>query len=452
MIRSSSGNKKSDTGSSAFQSIMVAVGGRVGTGNITGTASAIFFGGPGAIFWMWIMSIICAASAFVESALAQIWKQKADDEYVGGPPYYMEKGLGWKGVGIFFAVFNFFYLIVFAALQSNAFGTLAAGSYHISPWLLGILFAVLVAVVVFGGVKRISEFAGKVVPFMSVLYILMALILMIVNISKVPAMLGLIFSSALNPRAMLGGMIGTAFIWGIKRGVFSNEAGLGTGAFVAATADVSHPAKAGLGQSLAVYIDTLLICSATAFMILSTDSYNVVSGSGEAIITHLGDMDSGLFPAIAVNSLFPGFGSAFITIAVFFFTYTTVLAYSVYLNGINHYLFKSKVKEQSTKNFMLAVNILVVLFTLVGPAIKATTIWSLASAMSGIVYFVNLLAIVLLWKPAAATLKDYERQKKAGIDPVFIPENCGIKNAELWDEIVRDDYKAEYDAYTKQFH
>ncbi len=449
MLRCSFGDNKSETGITGFQALTIAIGGRVGTGNITGTASAILFGGPGAIFWMWLMAIICASSAYIESALAQIWKQKAGNEYAGGPSFYMEKGLKAKPVGMFYAIFSIVFLVIFAGLQSNAFSSVASLSFNISSIAIAVAYTVLLCAVIFGGAKQIAKVAEKAVPFMSILYVAVAIIMLIVNFKQVPSMFAMIISSALNMNAFFGGLVGSAIAWGVKRGIFSNEAGLGTGAWVAGCTDVSHPAKAGLSQAFSVFI-SLLICTATALMILCSGCYNVLSPDGSYLVSNVIG-DSSQFTAMAVDSLVPGVGAVFIAIAMFFFTFTTVMAYSVYLNSINRYLFKRDIDGIRAKKTMLYINLATVVMAFAGPMISSATIWNLASAMCGIISIVNVGCLVLLYKPGIATLKDYERQIKKGIDPVFIPENCGITNADVWKEIIQQDYAEELCAYQKTF-
>lgn len=297
------GNNK--TGMTPFQALSIAIGGRVGTGNITGTASAIMFGGPGAVFWMTIMAIVCSASAYVESALAQVWKCKYGNEYAGGPSFYMDRGLKFKPVAIMYGLISVIFLIIFAGVQTNAFSSVASVSFNIKPLTISICYGLLLILVIFGGAKIIANVADKVVPFMSISYIAVAIILILYNITKIPSMISLILSSAFSMNAVFGGIVGSSISWGVRRGVFSNEAGLGTGAWVAGCSEVSHPAKAGLSQTFSVFL-SLLICLATSFMILVTDSYNVVSISGEFIAKNInGNYD--VFTALSIDSMINGF-------------------------------------------------------------------------------------------------------------------------------------------------
>jgi len=274
MLKCSFKNNKADSGLTPFQALSIAIGGRVGTGNITGTASAILFGGPGAVFWMCIMAIICSASAYVESALAQVWKEKINNEYAGGPSFYMKKGLGFKSVGIFYAVLSVIFLIIFAGVQTNAFSSVAAASFNISPLIIAIAYTFLLVIVIFGGAKSIAKVADKVVPIMSISYVMVAILLILINITKVPEMFSLIIKSAISIDAVFGGIVGSSISWGVRRGVFSNEAGLGTGAWVAGCADVSHPAKAGLSQTFSVFISCVSPNNPSLFD--STPNLNIV--------------------------------------------------------------------------------------------------------------------------------------------------------------------------------
>lgn len=361
----------------------------------------------------------------------------------------MDKGLKSKPTAVFYGIVSVVFLVIFAGVQTNAFGTVVAANFNIPPIVIAILYTLLLIVVIFGGAKTIANVADKVVPFMSVLYIGVALVLIIFNIDKVPAMFSLIFSSAFSTNAVFGGIVGSAVSWGVRRGVFSNEAGLGTGTWVAGSSDVSHPAKAGLSQAFSVFI-SVLICLATALMILVTDSYSVVNSDGGFIVEYIsGSYD--IFAVAAVDSLVNGFGTIFITIAMFLFTFTTIMAYSMYLSRIYYYFFGSRIHEKRVKLVNIGINIATVVVSFFGPLINPTTIWSLASALCGLLSLVNLASLVLMYKPAVATLRDYERQLKVGIDPVFIPENCNIDNADLWHQIIAEDYADELKVYNKTF-
>lgn len=442
------GGKSSETGVSSFQGFAMALGGRVGTGNITGVASAIYFGGPGAIFWMWAIAFLGAGSAFIESSLAQVWKEEIHGEYRGGPAYYIEKGLHSKLFGKAFAILAILACgVLLPGIQSNSFVVAAGTAFNVSPLVWGIVYTVITAAVIFGGGKRIAKTAEFIVPFMAISYILLAVVILGVNFSKIGAVFSLIFSSAFGANAMFGGIFGSAVAWGVKRGIFSNEAGQGTGAQAAGAAEVSHPAKQGLVQAFSVYVDTLFVCTATAVMILVTGSYNVVSAGGGFITELIPGIDKGNFTQTAVSSFVPGFGGTFVAIALFFFTLTTVFAYAFYTDSNVGYLFKD---SKNTKAYKITLNVFRAILAggvFVGAIAQADVMWNFGSAGVGAMAWFNVIAILLLAKPGIATLKDYEAQKKLGIDPVFIPSNLGIKGAELWDTIIPKTYAKELEAY-----
>lgn len=329
--------KSSEAGVSSFQALSIALSGRVGTGNIAGVATAIAFGGPGAVFWMWVIAFIGSASAFVESTLAQIYKVKENGQYRGGPAYYIEKGIGIKWFTVLFA---FAALVAMAVLmpgvQSNSIAESVHNAFGINPIFTGCFLVLLLGFIIFGGVKRIAQAAQMIVPFMAFGYILLSLVIILMNITELPAVIALIFKSAFALDAAFGGLIGMAISWGVKRGIYSNEAGQGTGAHPAAAAEVSHPAKQGLVQAFSVYIDTLFVCSATAFMILFTGMFNTQTEDGSYIGVEAGPG----FTQAAIDQVMPGFGAGFVAVALFFFAFTTIMAYYyiaetniVYLTG-----------------------------------------------------------------------------------------------------------------------
>lgn len=433
--------KSSDAGVSSFQAMSIALSGRVGTGNIAGTATAIAFGGPGAVFWMWTIAFIGASSAFIESTLAQIYKEKQDGLYRGGPAYYIEKGIGWKWYAVIFAIATLLAMsLLMPGIQSNSIAIAVENAFSVPAWLTGAIIVAVIAVIIFGGVKRIANVAQLVVPFMAVAYILLALIIILANITQLPAVIGLIVSSAFGVDAAFGGIIGLAIAWGVKRGIYSNEAGQGTGPHAAAAAEVSHPAKQGLVQSFSVYIDTLLVCSATAFMILFTGMYNVVDGAGNTIVNYIGEIPAGAgYTQAAIESVIPGFGAAFVAIALFFFAFTTIMAYYYMAETNIAYLIRGKYKGIGM--FVLKVVLLGAVFF--GAVREADLAWALGDVGLGLMVWLNLIAILILAKPALKTLKDYEEQKRQGLDPVFDPKKLGIKNADFWEnEYKKDDQSA----------
>ncbi|SES26849.1 alanine/glycine:cation symporter family protein [Salipaludibacillus aurantiacus] len=423
--------KSSKAGISSFQALSIALSGRVGTGNIAGTATAIAFGGPGAVFWMWMIAFIGASSAFIESTLAQIYKVKQDGEYRGGPAYYIEKGLGWKWFAVLFAFSALVAMsLLMPGIQSNSIAGGLDNAFGISPTVTAIILVAIIGTIIFGGVKRIARVAQYAVPFMALGYILLSLVIVGMNIGELPAVLSLIFNSAFGLDSAFGGIVGAAIAWGVKRGIFSNEAGQGTGPHAAAAAEVSHPAKQGLVQSFSVYIDTLFVCSATAFMILFTGMYNTQTPDGTYLTKNLDGVEAGPgYTQAAIESVLPGFGAGFVGVALFFFAFTTIMAYYYIAETNIAYLTKGK----NSRLPMFAVKVVLLAATFYGAVKTANLAWALGDIGLGLMVWLNLIAILLLAKPALKALKDYEQQKKSGIDPVFDPRKLGIKNADYWE-------------------
>ncbi|MDW2878326.1 MULTISPECIES: alanine/glycine:cation symporter family protein [Bacillaceae] len=425
--------KSSDAGVSSFQALSIALSGRVGTGNIAGTATAIAMGGPGAVFWMWAIAFIGAGSAFVESTLAQIYKVKQDGLYRGGPAYYIEKGIGIKWFAVLFAVAALLAMsVLMPGIQSNSIALGIENAFGVNVYITGGIIVVLLGLIIFGGVKRIATVAQYAVPFMAVGYILVALIIIAMNIGELPGVFSLIFRSAFAADSMFGGIVGSAIAWGVKRGIYSNEAGQGTGAHAAAAAEVSHPAKQGLVQAFSVYIDTLFVCSATAFMILFTGMYNTVGEDGTTMIVNgLPGVEAGpAFTQAAVDSALPGFGAGFVAVSLFFFAFTTIMAYYYIAETNMAYLMRNK--DGRLLTFILKIVLLGATFY--GAVNAADLAWALGDVGLGLMVWLNLIAILILAKPALIALKDYEAQKKQGLDPVFNSKKLGIKNAEYWEE------------------
>ncbi len=441
------GGKSSAQGVSSFQGFAMALGGRVGTGNITGVASAIFFGGPGAVFWMWAIAFLGAGSAYIEAALAQVWKEEIHGEYRGGPAYYMEKGLHSKHLGIAFAILTIISCgILLPGIQSNAFATAAKTSFSLKPLYVAFFYACLLGYVVFGGGKRIAKTAELVVPFMAISYILLSLVILFVHAEKIPQIFSLIFSSAFNRHALYGAIFGSAISWGVKRGIFSNEAGQGTGAQAAGAAEVSHPAKQGLVQAFSVYVDTLFVCTATAIMILSTNAFNVANPSGGFITENIPGIEYGNFTQTAVNSVVPSFGGGFVAIALLLFTFTTVLAYAFYTESNIGYLFRENSRGRGYVITLTTFRVAICAVTFIGAILSANVVWNFGSAGVGAMAWFNVIVILFLAKPGIKTLRDYEAQKKMGLDPVFVPARCGIQGAELWEKIVAKNYPEQFSA------
>jgi AGCS family alanine or glycine:cation symporter len=422
--------KGSDKGVSSFQAFAIAISGRIGTGNIAGVATAIAMGGPGAVFWMWAIAFLGSASAFIEATLGQIYKEVQRGEYRGGPAYYIEKGLGVKWYAIAFAIATVLATALFLpGVQSNSIATGIQSAFNIPLPISGAFIVILLALIIFGGVKRIGKAAEIIVPFMAGGYILMALVIISMNIREVPAMLGLIINSAFNLEPAFAGVFGMAIAWGVKRGIYSNEAGQGTAPHAAAAAEISHPVKQGLVQAFSVYVDTLFVCTATAFMILFTGKYNVVNPEGGFLVENLPGIEMGAtFTQEAVNTYFPSLGAGFVAISLFFFAFTTIMAY-YYIAETNLSYLNGDKKRPWT---VWALRFLILFATFYGTIKSAELAWTIGDIGVGLMAWLNIVAIFLLRKPAFKALKDYKKQKSAGLDPQFDPEALGIKNTSAW--------------------
>ncbi|GGH88299.1 AGCS family alanine or glycine:cation symporter [Pullulanibacillus pueri] len=406
-------NKK---GVSSFQAWTISTASRVGTGNMAGVALAIGVGGPGAIFWMWIVALIGGATSFVESTLAQVYKVKEGDAFRGGPSYYIERALNAKWMALLFSILiTITYGLIFNAVQSNTITVAFKQSFHWNRLMFGIIILILTALIIFGGIKRIATFTGVIVPVMAIIYIAVAFYTLITHIAEIPDMISTIFSHAFGLQTMAGGTIGAMVMNGIKRGLFSNEAGMGSAPNAAATATVSHPAKQGLVQTLSVFTDTLLICSATAFMILISGEYlGEANGDGIALTQ------------AAMNTLLGRWGSSFVAVSIFLFAFSSIIG--------NYYYGESNI-QYYTKNkaFLNLYRLLVLAMGLFGAVTKVTLVWDLADLFMALMAIVNLVAIALLGNIAFAVLKDYIRQKKEGKDPLFQTSSIpSLRNVEWW--------------------
>ena len=471
MTRLTFSGEKSDAGVSSFQALALSMSGRIGIGNIAGVATAIAFGGPGAVFWMWVMGFLGASTSFVECCLAQIYKEKDNEgRYRGGPAYYIEKGLGLKWYALAFALATIAAAgVLMPGVQANAIADGIANACQGGALCgpldgqvmglpardalklgIGIAVALLLAAIIFGGIKRIAAFAEFVVPFMAIGYILTAVVVMVLNYDYLPDMFRLIFSSAFGMHAGFGAMLGLAVEWGVKRGVYANEAGQGTGPHAAAAAEVSHPAKQGYVQAFAIYFDTMLVCTSTAFLVLSTGMYNtfrVVRESGketlEAIVTGVPGLqpsDGAQYTQAAVESVLPGWGAGFVALALFFFAFTTIMAY-YYMAETNLTYIAGTRRTHPLATLLLRLGIIgMVVF---GAFHNAKMAWALGDIGVGLMAWLNVIAIFILQKPAMLALRDYERQKKLGLDPVFDPDAVGIRNANYWVERRREAARGE---------
>lgn len=407
---------KERKGTTPFQAFAISTAARVGTGNLAGVALAISVGGPGAIFWMWIVALIGAATGFIESTLAQIYKVKDKDGFRGGPAYYMEKGLGSRWMGLLFAVLIVLcFGLIFNSVQTHTISDAFVGAYNINPIVVGAVMAAIMGIIVFGGIRRIAVVAEVIVPIFAVTYIIVSLIIVIINITEVPAVFALIINNAFGIQEVVGGGIGAAIMNGVQRGLFSNEAGMGSAPNAAATVYVNHPVKQGLIQSLSVLIDTLIICSATAFIILLTDVYTV------------GDMEGIQLTQTALSAHMGDWATGFITIAIFFFAFSSLLG--------NYYYGETNIEFISEKPiYLLLFRIAFLGMIMVGATSDLENIWEMADLFMGSMAVVNLIAVALLAHIAIKALKDFQQQSKNGLDPVFYKDSIkGLKNIESWE-------------------
>ncbi|MCT4595294.1 MAG: alanine:cation symporter family protein [Anaeromicrobium sp.] len=408
--------KEKGEGISSFQAFCISTASRVGTGNLAGVAIAIATGGPGAVFWMWLIALVGGASSFVESTLAQIYKIKDKDGYRGGPAYYMEKALNQRWMGIIFSILiTLCFGLVFNSVQSNTIALSFQESFHTSRAMVGIILSVVTGIIIFGGVKRIARVAEVIVPVMAVAYVIIAGFVIVKNIGSIPQIFSLIIGSAVGLKQAAGGAIGAALMQGIKRGLFSNEAGMGSAPNAAATAEVSHPVKQGLIQTLGVFTDTILICSATAFIILLSGAYTN------------GDLTGIQLTQIALSSQVGPWGGSFIAICILLFAFSSIIG--------NYYYGETNIEFITGNGIWLTIyRTCVVGMVYFGSVAKIQIVWDLADLFMGLMALINLIAIGLLGHIAFAALKDYARQKKEGKDPVFKASNIeGLTNAECWE-------------------
>lgn len=433
-------DKTQKTGISSFQAFAIALSGRVGTGNIVGVATAIGYGGPGAIVWMWIIAFLGAGSAFVEATLAQIYKEDHKGQFRGGPSYYIEKGLRCKWLAVLFAVCSLIACgLLLPPVQSNGIAIAFANSVHVAPVYVGVAVAGVLGLVIIGGVTRIAKVAQIVAPFMALLYIILAIVVLICNYSVIPSVLSDMLKGAVGTHEIFGGIIGSTIAWGVKRGIYSNEAGQGTGPIVAGAAKVSHPVKQGLVQAFSVYVDTLLVCTATAVMIMAVKTYNVVdANTGEVLFAssyNLGAPDVS-YTATAIGTLLGAdLGNIIVAVALAFFAFTTIMAYYYYAETSLVYLFGNGRKEHAA---IWVLRICILVAVIFGSVKEARVAWNVGDIGVGAMAWINIIVILLLSPQALRTLKDYERQQKEGREPEFNPRKLDIRNADFWDDSTKD--------------
>ena len=408
--------KPGDQKIGAFQAFAVSLSSRVGTGNLAGVASAIFVGGPGAVFWMWVMALFGAATAFVEATLAQLYKRRGEDSFYGGPAYYMQYGLHRKWMGVLFAILiTITFGMANQVIQSNTLCDALADSLAIDAKWIGATITIATLVIIFGGIRRISHFASLVVPFMAIGYVIIALIVILMNITEIPAMIMLIVKSAFGLEQAAGGAFGMAVMQGVKRGLFSNEAGEGSAPNAAAIAHTSHPVKQGLLQALGVFTDTIVVCSCTAFIILLSGIYD--SGRDGIILTKY-SLEHHIGPA----------GGMFITAAIFLFAYSTIIA--------NYFYGETNIRFITGKmSYINLFRIITGVTVMAGAMVSLQEAWSMVDLVMGVMTIVNLAAIIQLSPKAFFLLRNYIAQKKEGHNPEFhrsmMPEI--EKDIECWE-------------------
>lgn len=411
--------KSHEGGMSSFQALMIATASRVGTGNIAGIATAIVAGGPGAVFWMWIMAIIGSASAFIESTLAQIYKRKDGDVFKGGPAYYIERAMNARWLGVIFAIILILtFAFGFNGLQSyNIASSLehyAGDNYTVVAFIAGVILAAISAFLFFGGAHKIGKVTSVLVPIMAAVYILIGISMTIMHITDIPSIFAMIFREAFNFKSIFGGFAGSCMVIGVKRGLFSNEAGMGSAPNAAASADVSHPIKQGLVQVISVFIDTLIICSTTVFIILTSGKY-VVGGNLDGI------------PLVqqSVATMFGETGVFILTVSVALFAFTSLIG--------NYFYAEANIKFISeNKTFMTVFRIFAVLMVFIGANSSLKLAWNIADILMGGMALINIIAMFTLGGIAIKALDDYMQQKREGLNPVFKAERIGLHNTDLW--------------------
>ncbi|NTU18515.1 alanine/glycine:cation symporter family protein [Bacillus subtilis] len=405
------GNK----GVSSMQAFFISAASRVGTGNLTGVALAIATGGPGAVFWMWVVAAVGMASSFVESTLAQLYKVRDGEDFRGGPAYYIQKGLGARWLGIVFAILiTVSFGLIFNAVQTNTIAGALDGAFHVNKIVVAIVLAVLTAFIIFGGLKRVVAVSQLIVPVMAGIYILIALFVVITNITAFPGVIATIVKNALGFEQVVGGGIGGIIVIGAQRGLFSNEAGMGSAPNAAATAHVSHPAKQGFIQTLGVFFDTFIICTSTAFIILL---YSVTPKGDGIQVTQA-----------ALNHHIGGWAPTFIAVAMFLFAFSSVVG--------NYYYGETNIEFiKTSKTWLNIYRIAVIAMVVYGSLSGFQIVWDMADLFMGIMALINLIVIALLSNVAYKVYKDYAKQRKQGLDPVFKSKNIpGLKNAETWED------------------
>ncbi|MET4061688.1 AGCS family alanine or glycine:cation symporter [Arthrobacter sp. UYP6] len=424
--------KDSEDGISPVQALLLTIASRVGVGNIAGVGTAIAAGGPGALFWMVLCALLGAASSYAETVLAQVFKRKINGEHRGGIPFYIQYGLRIKWLAAAVAVITMVgYGLLFPGVQSNNIASSAEGAFGIPSWITATLLTIVLGFVIVGGTKRIVGAAQLLVPVMAVGYVVAAMVIIALNWEKVVPTFELILSSAFGTHQIFGGIAGAAIAWGVRRAVFSNVAGVGEGTYASAAAAVSHPTKQGLVQAFSIFIDTVVVCSATGLMIVMTGSYNVTAPDGTVLVNNAPSLSAGpAYTQAAIDTIMPGVGAGFVAVALFFFAFTTLIAFFyiaktnlVYLTGKD----ENVVLERVLKAGMLAI-------TFYGAVESADVMWTIGDIGYGSLGWINMIVLLCLAGVVRKVTKDYDSQRKSGMNPDFDPEALGIRGADYWVE------------------
>ena len=411
------GEKKVAGQVTGFQAFCIAVASHVGTGNLAGVAIAVAVGGPGALFWMWVIALLGGATSLIENTLAQTYKVKEGNGFRGGPSYYMEKALGQKTLGYIFSVIVIVtFAFVFNTVQANTIAQAFETSFNMSSAVAGVILAALTALIIFGGLNRIANVVSFMVPIMAIGYVVVALYVLIVNAVHIPALFMSIIEAAFGIKQAVGGAIGVAMLQGIKRGLYSNEAGMGSAPNAAATSNVSHPVKQGLLQAFGVFVDTILICSATGFIVLLYPEYNTIGEKGIKLTQ------------LALSHSVGAWGAGFITLCIFLFAFSSLVGNYYYGEANLEFLTKSKTS-------MLVFRVLTVACVYLGSVASLGLVWDIADVSMGIMALMNIVVIAILSPKAVAIINDYIKQRKEGKNPVFRAKDIpGLENTECWDD------------------
>ena len=411
------GEKKVAGQVTGFQAFCIAVASHVGTGNLAGVAIAVAVGGPGALFWMWVIALLGGATSLIENTLAQTYKVKEGNGFRGGPSYYMEKALGQKTLGYIFSVIVIVtFAFVFNTVQANTIAQAFETTFNMSSAVAGIILAALTALIIFGGLNRIANVVSFMVPIMAIGYVVVALYVLIVNAIHIPALFMSIIEAAFGIKQAVGGAIGVAMLQGIKRGLYSNEAGMGSAPNAAATSNVSHPVKQGLLQAFGVFVDTILICSATGFIVLLYPEYNTIGEKGIKLTQ------------LALSHSVGAWGAGFITLCIFLFAFSSLVGNYYYGEANLEFLTKSKTS-------MLVFRVLTVACVYLGSVASLGLVWDIADVSMGIMALMNIVVIAILSPKAIAIINDYIKQRKEGKNPVFRAKDIpGLENTECWDD------------------